>query len=186
MTDTISNSSRPVRGLSRLSLLLLILAMFVMAVVDVSLDDPRSVMDPHLLVELTLVALCGGGVVVLARGWLRESRSVEELGAVLEERALELEAWKERSRDVSEAFRRAIDTQLAAWRLTPTETEVARFLLEGYSHKEIAAATGRSERTVRQHATVVYRKSGLGGRAELSAFFLQGLMAGGEVEAVAS
>ena len=65
MTDTISNSSRPVRGLSRLSLLLLILAMFVMAVVDVSLDDPRSVMDPHLLVELTLVALCGGGVVVL-------------------------------------------------------------------------------------------------------------------------
>ena len=43
-------------------------------------------------------------------------------------------------------------------------------------YHEIAALTGRSERTARQHAGVVYEKSGLGGRAELSAFFLQDLM----------
>ena len=49
-------------------------------------------------------------------------------------------------------------------------------LLKGLGHKQIAAATGRSERTVRQHAGVVYEKSGLGGRAELAAFFLQDLM----------
>jgi len=34
----------------------------------------------------------------------------------------------------------------------------------------------RSERTVRQHAVAVYRKSGLAGRAELSAFFLEDLL----------
>ena len=50
------------------------------------------------------------------------------------------------------------------------------FLLKGYSHKQIAALTERSERTVRQHAVSVYRKSGLGGRAELSAFFLEDLL----------
>ena len=49
-------------------------------------------------------------------------------------------------------------------------------LLKGYGHKQIAAQTGRSERTVRQHAGVVYEKAGISGRAELSAFFLNGLM----------
>ena len=49
-------------------------------------------------------------------------------------------------------------------------------LLKGYGHKEIAALTRRSERTVRQHAGVVYEKAGIAGRAELAAFFLNDLM----------
>ena len=60
--------------------------------------------------------------------------------------------------------------------LTPAEREVALQVLKGLSHKEIAAATGRSERTVRQHAAAAYQKAGLDGRAALAAFFLEGLM----------
>ena len=48
-------------------------------------------------------------------------------------------------------------------------------LLKGYGHKEIAALTSRSERTVRQHAVSVYDKSGLDGRSALAGFFLHGL-----------
>jgi DNA-binding NarL/FixJ family response regulator len=48
-------------------------------------------------------------------------------------------------------------------------------LLKGHSHKQIAALSSKSERTVRQQAVAVYRKSQLGGRAELAAFFLDGL-----------
>ena len=48
--------------------------------------------------------------------------------------------------------------------------------VKGKSHKAIAYETGRSERTVRQHAVTVYQKSGLAGRAELAAFFLEGLV----------
>jgi DNA-binding NarL/FixJ family response regulator len=36
--------------------------------------------------------------------------------------------------------------------------------------------TGRSERTVRQHAVAVYEKSGLHGRSELAAFFLDAVL----------
>ncbi len=50
------------------------------------------------------------------------------------------------------------------------------FLLKGYSHKETASLTGRGERTVRQHAVSVYRKSGLSGRAELAAFFFEDML----------
>jgi DNA-binding NarL/FixJ family response regulator len=73
-------------------------------------------------------------------------------------------------------FSHAVDQQLTRWNLTPAEREVALLLLKGYGHKQIAARTGRSERTVRQHAVSVYEKSGLGGRAELAAFFLEGLI----------
>lgn len=62
-----------------------------------------------------------------------------------------------------------------AWGLTNAEREVAMLLLKGLGHKQIAAQTNRSERTVRQHAVVVYNKAGLSSRAELAAFFLQDL-----------
>ena len=75
-----------------------------------------------------------------------------------------------------EGLGRAIDAQFDAWRLTPAERAVALLVLKGYGHKQIAALTERSERTVRQHAGAVYEKAGLGGRAELSAYFLQDLM----------
>jgi DNA-binding NarL/FixJ family response regulator len=68
-----------------------------------------------------------------------------------------------------------VEEQFDAWRLTPAEREVALLLLKGQGHKQIAAATGRSERTVRQHAVSVYQKSQLQGRAELAGFFLEDL-----------
>ncbi len=56
------------------------------------------------------------------------------------------------------------------------EQEVALLLLKGFSLQEIAHIYERSERTIRQHAGVVYQKSNLSGRAELSAFFLEDLL----------
>ena len=94
----------------------------------------------------------------------------------LERQSEERERWRASAQHALEGLGRAIDAQFAEWRLTPTEREVALLLLKGYGHKQIAVLTGRSERTVRQHAGVVYQKSGLGGRAELSAFFLRDLM----------
>ncbi|PIQ63077.1 MAG: hypothetical protein COV99_04685 [Bacteroidetes bacterium CG12_big_fil_rev_8_21_14_0_65_60_17] len=69
-----------------------------------------------------------------------------------------------------------MDGQFDMWHLTPTEKEIALFLVKGFSTKEIAHLTDRSERTVRQHAIAVYGKAGLGGRAQLAAFFLEDLL----------
>lgn len=156
--------------------MLLVGAIFTMAAYDIYLDDRSSPVDLHLIVEVILVVLCAGGAIYLARGWQRARRSIHDLGAELDANTAQVEAWRSRAESAGEAFRQAIDEQLRSWSLTPTEAKIARFLLEGYSHKEIAGATGRSERTARQHATAVYKKSGLAGRAELSAFFLQGLL----------
>ena len=56
-----------------------------------------------------------------------------------------------------------IDRQLQDWDLTPVERETALMLLKGFGHKEIAELQQKSERTVRQHAVAIYRKSGLSG-----------------------
>ena len=60
--------------------------------------------------------------------------------------------------------------------LARSQKEVALLLLKGLGHRQAAALMHRSERTVRQHAVAVYKKSGLSGRAELSAFFLEDLL----------
>jgi DNA-binding CsgD family transcriptional regulator len=69
-----------------------------------------------------------------------------------------------------------MDRQFDRWALTTAEREVALLLLKGLSHKEAASVRGTSERTVRQQSLMVYKKAGVTGRAELSAFFLEDLL----------
>lgn len=71
---------------------------------------------------------------------------------------------------------RAIATQFEAWGLTDAEADVAGLMLKGLSHREIASLRLCSEVTVRQHATMIYRKSTLANRAQLAAFFLEDLL----------
>jgi DNA-binding NarL/FixJ family response regulator len=95
---------------------------------------------------------------------------------MLAEHAAERDAWRASAQAALAGLASAIDERFGAWALTPTERDVALRLLKGHSHKQIAFETERSERTVRQHAVAVYEKSGLRGRAELAAFFLEDLM----------
>jgi DNA-binding CsgD family transcriptional regulator len=153
----------------RLVLALVLLGIAAAAGIDLALDAPRSWVSFHAIYELAI----GAGALVTATalwlGWSRAERS-------LAERSAEADAWRARAQTALAGLSGAIDEQFRSWKLTPTEREIALELLKGRSHKEIAANTGRSERTVRQHSVVVYQKSGLGGRAELGAFFLEGLM----------
>jgi DNA-binding NarL/FixJ family response regulator len=98
------------------------------------------------------------------------------LRRTLDARGQERDAWRDRAREALEGLGDAIDEQFRAWELTAAEREVALLLLKGYSHKQVAKATDRGERTARQHAASVYQKAGLAGRAELAGYFLEDLM----------
>lgn len=159
----------------------LILALVVFGIAaatgfDLFLDQPESWLSFHTVYELFIAA---GGLVVstaLWLGWVRAVRTAATLRQSLAERSAERDHWRASAQKALDGMGRAIDEQFREWQLTPTEREVALALLKGRSHKEIAADTGRSERTVRQHAVTVYQKAGLSGRAELGAFFLEDLM----------
>ena len=108
--------------------------------------------------------------------YLRLRRRLSEVRRTLESAHAEATLWRQRHGQLLRGLSDAIDQQLHVWNLTPAEKEVAFLLLKGLSFKEIAPTRGASERTVRQQALGVYAKSGLAGRAELAAFFLEDLL----------
>ena len=85
--------------------------------------------------------------------------------------------WRATARVHIDGLSRAIQDQLDTWDLTDGEADIAVLILKGLSHKEIARLRNSGEATVRQQARSIYRKSGLSSRAELSAFFLEDLLA---------
>jgi DNA-binding CsgD family transcriptional regulator len=162
------------RGM-RVALALLLAGIVAGGAVDLVLDAPANWLSAHVVYEVILIAGALGASVWLWRGWRRAAESAAALRRSLAERQRERDVWRARAHQALDGLGHAVEDQFLAWGLTPTEREVALLLVQGHGHKQIAAATGRSERTVRQHAVATYRKAGLGGRAELAAFFLADL-----------
>ncbi len=162
----------------RLSLIPILIAVAVLGAVDVLSDRPTTWRSAHLVLELALITVSAGGAIGLALGWRRTADSLASVQKDLLVERAEAAAWRQRAESALRDFRAAVYEQFARWGLSPAEQEVAVLILQGHGHKQIAYATGRSERTVRQHAVAVYEKSGLAGRAELAAFFLAGLRDG--------
>lgn len=157
-------------------LIVIICLMVTGGAVDLLLDAPERWLSAHTIFESAIVL---GGVVavsILWRGWRGAERNLSEARSHLHLRSAERDAWRASAEAALAGLGKAIDAQFSAWGLTPAERDVALQLLKGESHKAIAYASGRSERTIRQHAATVYQKSALAGRAELAAFFLADLM----------
>jgi DNA-binding CsgD family transcriptional regulator len=163
--------NRPLRAM----LVVVLLIIVISGTVDLVLDAPADWRSGHVLYELALIGGALTTTLVLWGRWVRAERSLAQTRRTLSERQAERDSWRASAERALQGLGVAIDGQLAQWGLTGAEREVALRLLKGQSHKEIAYATGRSERTVRQHAVAVYQKSGLHGRAELAAFFLEDL-----------
>lgn len=153
----------------------LLLAITVTGIVDLILDAPETLFSAHVLVDVLLVLLSLTTAVYLWLGIRLAERSLGQTLEALEERSEERDAWQARTEDLLRGLGAAMEGVFDDWGLTPTERDTALQLLKGLSHKRIARIGGRSERTVRQHAVSVYRKSGLGGRAALSGFFFEHL-----------
>lgn len=69
-----------------------------------------------------------------------------------------------------------IEAQLKEWSLSKSEQEVAILLLKGLSLEEVGQIRNTKEKTVRQQASAIYKKSNLKGRHELSAYFFEDLL----------
>lgn len=148
----------------------------LMTTFDLLTDLGEGVMWWHVAIEgsVAIVALVGVYFLVKGTFTLRKSLMKErELSAKLTE---ESSHWKESSKRFLDGLSESIDTQLNKWELTKSEKEVAFLLIKGFSLKEIAEYRSTAEKTTRAQATSIYAKSGLSGRSQLSAFFLEDLL----------
>ena len=92
-------------------------------------------------------------------------------------RLLRRQAHLERSVSIaSSAMHDVIEAHFEAWGLTPSEQDIATFLVKGVSIPEIATLRGSAEGTIKSHLNSIYRKSGTHGRGELLSLILDSLM----------
>ena len=127
----------------------------------------------HLVQEAFLVIASIGGIGYLLKEVMARRRETDLVKQQLQNANRNLQASNEKLKEMSQHYSEVINQQLTDWSLTPSENEVAMLLLKGLSFDEIASVRETKEKTVRQHATAIYRKSGLNGRHEFSAWFFE-------------
>jgi DNA-binding CsgD family transcriptional regulator len=134
-------------------------------IVDVLGELPEFRSDPmHPVMEILVVAALWLGSVLGAlevRRLLRSNRRMED-----------------RLRAASGAFLELMEDSFLRWGLTPSERDVALLSLKGLSVAEIATLRQTRAGTVKAQCAAVYRKAGVGSRAELLGHFVEDLMAG--------
>jgi DNA-binding CsgD family transcriptional regulator len=62
------------------------------------------------------------------------------------------------------------------WELTPSERDVAMFMLKGLTNQEIASLRQTSEGTIKAQSTAVFKKAGVTGRNQLMSLFIEELL----------
>ncbi|RMD62813.1 MAG: LuxR family transcriptional regulator [Alphaproteobacteria bacterium] len=82
----------------------------------------------------------------------------------------------QRMRLAAGEFYEVVQDRFAEWGLTPSERDVAFFMLKGLSNTEIAALRNTSEGTIKAQTTAIYRKAGVSGRSQLLSSFIEELM----------
>lgn len=154
----------------------ILLGIVLLTVVDIIVDLIQGVELVHIGVEAAIIPLAALGLYLIWRSQGVISVENSNLKSDIIKISSEAAAWKAEARSYAVGLSEAIDSQLTRWGLSPAEKEVALLLLKGLSHKEIADVRKTSESTTRQQALSLYEKSGLEGRAQLAAFFLEDLL----------
>lgn len=158
-------------------LIVLFLALVALAsAVDLLADLKEGVNTSHLLQEGIILLVAISAIAWIVANLRRSHRDVRELHAELEQLK---NMQHSQPAEVIQARRQlatVISKQFDDWSLTGSEREIGFLLLKGFSLKEIAALRGTTEKTIRQQASSIYKKAGLGGRHAFSAWFIEDIL----------
>ncbi len=150
---------------------------------DVGTDLLQGASGWHVVLEIAAGLAALAGASYLLRDSLRMRHRLATQARDFSAFRVQAAAWQAQARRHVDGLARSIDQQLDQWQLSVAEKEVAFLLLKGLSLKDIARVRGTAEKTVRAQSAAVYAKSGLAGRTELSAFFLEDLLVPARVDA---
>lgn len=160
----------------RLVLISILSSVFLLVVVDIIGDTKEGVDVSHVLLEAFVGIISLFGIFYILKDAFNTKKNLIETTQQFSDFRVEAEKWRAESKKYIDGLSSAIDEQLNKWGLTNAEKEVAFLLLKGLSLKEVADVRNTSEKTARVQSMAIYAKSGLSGRSELSAFFLEDLL----------
>lgn len=155
-------SARPLALILLIAVQTLCAAVFLVDSLGDVLAGGRMVLDWHQVIEYAATASLVVAIVFEVQLLLQLLRREAHL-----ERGMSIAAG---------ALNDLIEAHFRAWGLTPSEQDVARFLIKGCDIAEIARLRGSAEGTVKAHLNAIYRKSGCAGRAALVSMLIEDLM----------
>ncbi len=158
------------------TLLLILVSFVIFFMIDLYIDLKDGVALDHIWHEFLFLFIAMGAAIYQARIVLKTEEELKIIRNELLETKNSYKAWQTKSRSSAQELRRMIDQQFEEWDLSQSEKEIALFLIKGLSMKEIADLRQTSDTTVRQQASVIYKKSSTSGRQELAAFFLEDIL----------
>lgn len=156
-------------------LLALIILIFLVSLMDIITDMRSGIEFEHIAHELVLLGICVLMIYFQMRMIFKRDFELGLFSSEIDRIKKEKADYRVKVEELSGNFAKVVDEQFTQWKLSEGEKDVARLLIKGFSMKEIADFRNSHDSTVRQQATAVYKKSGVSGRQELSAFFLEDL-----------
>ncbi len=150
-----------------------LLLIMVLNTLDVITDISLKVPLWHILEEAMIVIFSGSLAGYLIWEMRKRTKQLHSLSFSLSEAEAHVKKITKKFKEVRHQFSEVIHQQFNDWNLTQSEQEVAMLMLKGLNFQEIATIRNTKEKTCRQQASSVYAKSGLVGRHELSAWFIE-------------
>lgn len=158
---------------------IILVSLFSIIVISISIDLYSDIQEnlplKHFIHELGLLSLSLVAAIYQMLLIFKRDQEITSFARRVNDLETEKAAFKQQFAKVKNDFSQVLDQQFTTWGLTPVEKDIALLLIKGMGMKEISQTRSTSEGTVRQQAATIYRKSGLIGRKELAAFFLDEL-----------
>ncbi len=132
--------------------------------------------DPHLLYETIISLLTVAAAYIVWKEIKDEYANTKILKKSIQRLDKDNLNYTKQIKILKHELFQVVVTQLKEWSLSKSEQEVAILLLKGLSLEEIGQIRNTKEKTIRQQASAIYKKSNLKGRHELSAFFFEDLL----------
>lgn len=146
------------------------------SIMDLFHDGRDGLSREHILMEFFTFILSTFAAIFFIVNAIRMKNENQDLLSTVRTESKEKKIYKDKVLKYSKGLSSAIEEEFSRWGLTKTEKATGLLLLKGLSTKEIAEIQGSQDKTIRHHCSAIYKKSGLSGRSELSAYFLEDLL----------
>jgi DNA-binding CsgD family transcriptional regulator len=140
---------------------------------DLVIDLSYGTTTGHLVAEAVMILMSLAVIIWLLLNLRLQKKELEQIRREIAEAKNRRMQLGTEGQEMRSKLGGLIRQQFQDWQLTGGEQEVALLLLKGLSFKEIAAVRDTHEKTVRQQASAIYRKSGVNGRHAFSAWFIE-------------
>ena len=157
--------------------LIVILAMVVAASgADLVADLMHGASTEHVAKEAVIVTISLVAIAWMLMGLRQQKLEIKALQNELDGMYKHQTPPSKYVLEARQKLASVVTQQFSEWKMTDSEADVGWLLLKGLSLKEIAIVRNTLEKTVRQQASSIYKKSGVPGRHAFSAWFIEDML----------